>query len=665
MKSPALRSWWRLPVSPLVCFGLAWLLAHTEIVERFEWRTLDWRTGVRVRFQPPPDPRITVVLFEDSTEMNFTKWPPDRAVHGELLKWLTLARPAVVTWDVILDAMREGEGDAEMARAAAMAGRAGVRVITAGVTSPEPAEDGEDAPDLTRPLTHVEGDRSRLLADAFALKPFPALRGATLYGFADTPPGLSGIRREVPMVVRVGDAVYPSLSLQTLMAYYDVAPEDVRVRLGDAVYLKTRAHGERRVPVSAGGRLLLNYRYDQAEQRSDFPRLGYFEAMVKLHERFLENRMDQELPLLAGGIVFIGQTVTGKADVGPTPLSPISPLVLVHANAVNNVLADDFARRAPEWAVWLGAMVLGYIGLVIGLKRSVWTLGAFGVAVVSGYVAAAFAAWIQFSLWLPLMSPLLGFVGLHFLVIGRRVREEQRGREQVNQMFGTYLSPALLKKMMKDGRNIAAVSSERRPVTILFSDLRDFTSMAERLKDDELIAQLNEYLAAMVDCIHREGGTLHKFIGDAVMAVWGDLASEGVAADACAAARAALAMQKGLAQLNEKWRRQGWPAFRMGVGLNHGVVLIGNVGSPRRMEFTAIGDAVNLASRLESLNKELKTGILVGGSLEELLQGRFQLKACGSLPVRGKAEPVRVFELMGGFEAPDVAVRMRNATPEN
>jgi adenylate cyclase len=273
------------------------------------------------------------------------------------------------------------------------------------------------------------------------------------------------------------------------------------------------------------------------------------------------------------------------------------------------------------------------------------------------YTSAALAAWIKFSLWLPLVAPMLGFVGLQFHIIARRVVEEQRAREQVKQMFGTYLSPELLKRMMKEGQSVATVSSERRPVTILFSDLRDFTSLTESLEDRALIAQLNEYLAAMVECIHREGGTLHKFIGDAVMAVWGDLASEGSAADARKAARAALAMQAALDELNRAWAARGMPALRMGVGLNHGVVLIGNIGSPRRMEFTAIGDAVNLASRLESLNKELKTSVLVGESLVTFLGEVFTLRPCGSVPVKGKALPVQVYELVADGRA-NTALRL-------
>ena len=653
MRIPGAHFLRRVPVSPVICFGLAWLLGQTEAVRRIEWRTLDWRTNFRVSFQPPPDARVAIVLFGDDTDANLAPWPTDRSVHADMIKLLTLARPKVVTWDVILDAHREGEGDALMGRAAAIAMRMGVKVITAGVSNSEPVDDKAGPADAgpTRPLKDVRGDISLLVGDNYAFRPFPELRRESFYGFADTPKEKDGLQREIPLAVRIGREVYPSFALQTLMAFFDVPADAVRVRLGDAIYLPTRARGELRLPVSADGRFLLNYRYDQEDDDKggpDFMTFEYIGAMVKLNARFVDRKlMAADVSRLAGGIVFIGQTVTGKADAGPTPRSAYAPLVLVHANLVNNVLANDYARIAPPWAVWLGAVVVGYGGVVLGLRRSIWVLAAFTVLTVAAYVTATFAVWIKFSLWLPFAAPLTGFGVLQFVVIGQRVRQEQRGREQVKQMFGTYLSPELLKKMMKGGKNVAAVSSERRPVTIMFSDLRDFTSLTERLGDDELIGQLNEYLGAMVECIHQEGGTLHKFIGDAVMAAWGDLESAGAAADAARALRAALAMQARLAVLNEKWRIEGKPAFRMGIGVNHGVVLIGNIGSPRRMEFTAIGDAVNLASRLESLNKELKTTILVGENVRELAGADFQFRPCGGVPVKGKAKPVEVFELLG------------------
>lgn len=640
-------------MAPLLCFGAAWLIADWTIVRRLEWRALDWRTMFRVRYQPPPDSRISIILYEDVTDTHLAPWPPDRSVHGEMIKYLTLAGPKVVTWDVILDATREGEGDAEMGEAAAMAARAGTRVITGAVSDPYPAEGDAAGQGLTRALSHVRGDRSLLVGDTHALLPFPALRAASWFGFVDTPPGGDGVRREIPLVVRVGNDVFPSLALQTLMAFFDVEPEDVRVELGDAVYLPTLARGELRLPVNDAGRFLLNYRYDQTETGLDFAAMNYMEALLKLDERFVQQTGVPEMPELKGGVVFIGQSVVGKADAGPTQRSALSPLVLVHANLVNNVLANDLARRAPAWAVLLGGVLLGYVGMVVGTRRSVWAMAAFGGASLAGYVAVSFGAWVRWSLWLPLWWPVMGFLALQFIVIGGRVRREQRAREQVKQMFGAYLSPELLTKMMKDGRSIAAVSSERRAVTILFSDLRDFTSLAERVDDEELIAQLNEYLAAMVECIHREGGTLHKFIGDAVMAVWGDLESRSVEEDAQSAARAALAMQRTLRELNGKWRAVGKPELRMGVGLNHGVVLIGNIGSPRRMEFSAIGDAVNLASRLESLNKEQGTEVLMGEQLPVLLGRGFKTRPCGALRVRGKSAAVEVFELLGERTAED------------
>ncbi len=648
MKSPALRLVRRFPVSPLLCLGAAWLLGRTEFVQGLEWRTLDWRTEMRVPFQPPPDPRISIILYEDTTEMEVMPWPADRGVHGDMIKFLTLARPKVVAWDVILDASREGDGDEAMGRAAAIAGRAGVSVVTGAVSDPEGAGgDGAADDGPTQPLRDVRGDIGRVLGDASALRPFRELRENGLYGFVDTPPGPDGIRREIPLVVRIGDELYPSLALQTLMAFYDVPAAEVRVRLGDAIYLPTAMRGELRVPVSAAGRFLLNYRYDQDEDATDFPTLSYYGALLGLNEAYVERSGHPPLPEFAGGIVFLGQTVTGKADVGPTARSPSAPLVLVHANLVNNVLASDYASRANAWLVWGSALLVGYAGVVIGARRPVWLLATFGVLACVCYVVAALAAWIKFSLWLPLAAPLLGFVALQFVEIGRRVLREQRAREQVKRMFGTYLAPELLAKMMKEGSERATVGSERRAVTILFSDLRDFTRLTEQMRDELLIEQLNEYLAAMVECIHRESGTLHKFIGDAVMAVWGDLESEGPEADAQRAARAALAMQTTLAQLNEGWQQRNKPPLRMGIGLNHGVVLVGNIGSPRRMEFAVIGDAVNLAARLESLNKDLNTSILVGESLPPLLGSGFDLAPCGVVPVKGKAEPVKVYALRG------------------
>jgi adenylate cyclase len=636
----------RVPFVTLLCFGATWLLMQTGAGTEFEWRTLDWRTQWRVHFQDPPDARIAVVLFDDSTEA-LIPWPPDRKVHGDLMDLTGYSAPSVVVWDVILDAVREGTGDVAMAASVRAARARGTRTVTASASTVDEVKIPAGTEGPTRPLKNVEGDIRLLIGDRCALVPFLQLREVSWHGLADTPPGPDGIRREIPLVVRVGETVFPSLALQTLMVYLDVPADAITVRLGEAIHLKGKDR-EWRVPIAANGTYLLNYRFDRdVFGNYDFTFYSYLGVLTALNDRFVDkNPFAPAAPRLKDKIVFIAQIVSGKADLGPSPLSGLTPLVLLHANLVNNVLAQDYVWRPQEWLIWLVGAGVGCAGALIGRRRPVSVFVVFVVLSGTGYLVAAFAVWVKWSLWLPLAGPLLAFVASQCAVGVRRVLQEQRGRERVNQMFGTYLSPELLKKMLKDKQG-ASVRSERRAVTILFSDLRDFTSLSERLGQDELIALLNEYLAAMVECIHEEGGTLHKFIGDAVMAVWGDLASAGAEEDAGRAARAALKMHRRLAELNAGWQATGRPELRMGVGLNHGTVLVGNIGSPRRMEFTVIGDAVNLASRLESLTKELKAGTLAGESLEPLLAGRgFRLVSRGTVPVKGKAQPVAVFELL-------------------
>ena len=190
MRWPSLSLLRRFSFGPLVCFGLAWLALRLNFLEQIEWHTLDLRTELRAYYQAPPDPRIALVLFEDNTDAALPPpgWPPDRAYHGQLIEVLSMAQPAVLAWDVILDSSREGEGDAKMALGVQAARERGVPVVTASVSNADPIEiaPGFDGP--TKPLTRVEGDIARLAGDAHALLPFPQLRAVSWYGFADTPP---------------------------------------------------------------------------------------------------------------------------------------------------------------------------------------------------------------------------------------------------------------------------------------------------------------------------------------------------------------------------------------------------------------------------------------------------------------------------------------------
>ena len=657
MLSHALKSFRQLWWAPLLCYGLAWLGNHfSESVRQAEWRTLDWRTEFRAISQPPPDPRVFIVLFEDGTDASLVAWPPDRAWHGNLNKFLAVEKPAVISWDVILDARREGEGDAAMGNDTKAAVDSGVPVVTAAVSNPDPPEEESPPVGPTKPLTKIEGDVSRIPGDKFALVPFPELKAVSRYGFADAPRSSDGIIREVPMVVRVGEEVFASLSLQTLMAYFHLAPDQVRVRLGDAVYLQAKS-GEVRIPVSRDGTYLVNYRYDQDYEQNhfDFPTHTYQEMLLKINAYHVEKTPDAPKPPdIAGKIVFIGQTVTGKADAGPTPRSAYTPLVLVHANVVNNILAGDFAQRVPEALVWITAVVLGWLGVAFLANRSVMVLGGGAVLGVVSYASLAVWAWVWASWWLPIVAPLTGFIGLQFIVIGRRIIEEQRAKQQIKGMFGAYLAPQLVDRMVKSGQ-MPELGGHTEEITAYFSDIQGYSTFSEKLSAARLVELLNEYLTVCTDIIQEEGGTLDKYIGDAVVAMFGaPIALPDHAYRACVTA---LRVQHALDELRQRWVAQGeaWPLtvrqMRSRIGLNTGNAVVGNMGSRTRFSYTMTSDDVNLAARMESGAKSWGAYTMCSEATKLACEkhggDRVVFRPLGRIVVKGRSQAVPIHEIVG------------------
>jgi len=646
--------WW----APLVCFGVAWAASHTAFVRDLEWHTLDWRTAFRVHFQKAPDPRIAIVIYGDETNdaSPELQWPPDRSVHGELIRFLAVGKPKVITYDVIVDASREGDGDAKMAAIVQRVTRLGVQVVTAAVRSSEPGVPplpGKEGP--TQPLRNVVGDISRLLGDADAIRPFPLLRAVSLYGFADTPQGSDGVQREIPVAIRIGREVYPSLALQTLMAYLDVPEEKVRLRLGDAVYLEAKARTWR-LPIDAGGRFLLNYRYDRDEQLGDdFSTYPVSQVLMTTRAFYLDKkRFAPKPPPLEGRIVLVGQAVTGKADAGATPRSGLSPLVLVHANLLNNVLTDDFAHRVPDWMIWVTALVLGLTGLYVFVDRSVVLLCGGAILGLIAYAALSVWSWVWFSWWFPLTAPLVGFGALQFLVIGYRIVQEQRQKQEIKGMFGSYLSPVIVEQMVKK-RQLPQLGGHEAEITAYFSDIQGFSTFSEKLPPDRLVALMNEYLTACTDIIQEEQGTLDKYIGDAVVAMFGaPIALPDHAFRACVAAER---VQLRIAELRAKWRAEGdqWPEvvcnMRARVGLNTGRCVVGNMGSRSRFSYTMMGDDVNLAARMESGAKSWGAYSMCSEATKLACAqhggDRVVFRPLGRIVVKGRAQPTPIYELVG------------------
>jgi len=355
-------------------------------------------------------------------------------------------------------------------------------------------------------------------------------------------------------------------------------------------------------------------------------------------------------------VVIVGSSAQITHDVFPTPLGPDTPGAALHLHAIAAAMEHQFLRAAPAGA--------GY-ALICGAGALAWALVGFPrrpliclvalLALAAAYlgVARLFYDWAGlFILAIPTVAVFLlgGLFSLGFDFALERI-ERMRTRHTLERYVSRNLVNEILENPAMFSNTLRGV---RRDVVILFSDIADFTTISEKTEPELLVRQLNEYLSAMTSVVFEHGGTLDKFIGDSVMAVWGNVNSRGATEDARSAARAALAMRKSLRALNEHWRARGVQEFKSGIGLNHGEVVVGNIGSEQKMDFTVIGDAVNLASRIEALTRIYPADILVGPNVYDLLRADFYLRSVGLAQVKGKMKPVEIFALIGGRHDGDV-----------
>jgi adenylate cyclase len=269
--------------------------------------------------------------------------------------------------------------------------------------------------------------------------------------------------------------------------------------------------------------------------------------------------------------------------------------------------------------------------------------------------------FFQFErLFIDWFAPLLCVFMAYATAYAYRFLVEEKEKRRVRRFFKSYVSPNLVEELLKDPTTMPSLKSERRMVSILFSDIAGFTSMSESLPPDEVEHILNEYLSAMTEIVFENDGTLDKYIGDAVMAVWGNVGPNNPQTDAYKAVNTALQMQSRLIELREKWLSEGMVPLQIRIGLNTGEVLVGNFGSPQKMDYTVIGDAVNTAARLEGLNKEFGTSIIISQSTYDLIQDRMNGRHCGTVKVKGKEEPVSVYEVLGWKSEGAAPTQVRN-----
>lgn len=655
---------WRVRLGVTLVAGLVLGLAAELLpLKRLEWLTEDLRLQLRARTEwggKPLTGEVVLLGVDERSLHQLGRWPFLRSVHGQLMDWLgrTSEKPSVLTWDILFTEESYDPGmDSLMVEPLARGAypvimgaqfdeaASDLMVVIKGTPTAVPAR-------LAKPLALAAGALASLPDRGGGQLPIPLLLETTSFAFLNADADADGVVRRFPLVVRVKNRIYPSLSLATLMAHWAVGREHVEIIPGDAVVLKPAQGPERRIPIDEEGNYTLNYRHELQSGR--FPGRVEKLSYSTLHESLLkrvELGMDDPLPSLRGKIVMVGQTAEGLSDIGPSPLVSQSPKVLVHFNALENMLRGDYLRHAP---LWPGLVIVLLVGLgvawVLDKRRSVYV--AMVPLLLMATSGVAWGLLVAGNLMVPLALPLLAFVVQQAVVISSKLREEQAQRDRIRRMFGSYVSPELVRRMV-EARSEPQLGGHEDEITAFFSDIQGFSEFSEVLPPADLVLLLNEYLGSMTDILQESGGALDKYIGDAVVAMFGGLVP--LTDHARRACEVAAKMQMRQAELRAKWLAQGnrWPALvhamRTRIGLNSGVVVVGNMGSHHRFNYTMMGDAVNLAARCESGGKTFGAYTVATAATVSAAKAKgckCVFRPLDRIVVKGRREPVEIFEIV-------------------
>ena len=360
-----------------------------------------------------------------------------------------------------------------------------------------------------------------------------------------------------------------------------------------------------------------------------------------------------------GKIVLIGPTADIFQDAHQTPFPTIEegrlihPSAMlgpeVHLNIIGAALHQEFLRDMPPAQIAMIIVVFGLLALALCffVRQPLWRLPAILLLCIAYWYCSQLLS-DRAALIIPVANPLLVLTISGILVLGYDYFLEKFERARVRKTLERYVSKDIVKELLDNPETyFNTLGGVRKRVTVLFSDLRGFTAMTESSDSTQLVKQLNEYFEEMVRHVFGFEGTLDKFMGDAVMAVWGNMVTHGPERDAQHAVATALSMKQSLRKLNEDWKKRGIPEQAFGIGINHGEAIVGNMGSTEKMELTVIGDAVNTASRLEGLTKRYHLDLLIGETVAPLVRERFILRTVDYVQVKGKTKPIEVFTVVG------------------
>lgn len=618
----------------LLCIVVQW----GQFFHIFELKTLDQRFKWFANAHEASRDLVLVTIDEASLA-TYGRWPWPRDRHGYVVDYLSHAGAKAVVFDVLF--LEADEATPEYDTIFAQHIEQAANVVLPFILTDDMPDQSNRQPVPRQAQHKVIGDgRGRVRLDRVSRHPGgrfpiqPLLEHAQGLGFVNLFADADGTVRRAPLLARVADQTYLQLGVAAATA---IDPR-MQMNLEDL----GMSFGEHQVPLSDDLKLLINWhgRFDQ-QIYPTYP-IG---AILQSYVDQLENRPPLLDPaLFRDKIVFIAATAAGLYDLRVTPVSPIMPGVMVHMTVLDNLLQGNFLYPMPGAITYLSLLLMAFATAFgyLCIER-----GGLKLTVVAGlalaYVMISMVAFAYFDLWVEMMTPILAWAMTWVSAATVAFFTEGRERRYLRSVFDKYMASEVVAEILRQPNQIK-LGGAKQEVTLFFSDVAGFTTISERLEPDVLVTLLNEYLSLMTDIIMQYRGNVNKYLGDGIMAFFG--APRYTPDHASLACFAALDCQRQLTQLQARWSARGYPAIATRIGLNSGQVVLGNVGSPSRMEYTAMGDSVNLASRLEGANKYYKTKILLGTHTYQLARHDIVAREIDAIRVKGKQQPVVVYELL-------------------
>jgi len=482
-----------------------------------------------------------------------------------------------------------------------------------------------------------------------------SMRGS---GFINADADLDGVTRKIPLFVKYEDKILPQLTIAALMDFLGVKELETG---HDRVILKRAGlNGTVKdiiIPVDQKGAMLVNW---QGRWGVSFKHVPYY-LILRLQEvreqmkaqpdgeaaeyfkKSEAELLEKLTAMVKGKICIVGLTATGTHDLRPIPLQENYPMAGIHSNLIDTILTEKFIVRAEGalrlFIFLLTALVIGFSSLL-----KLWQSLVLSLGYAAGYFFFSYFIFVRFGLWIDLVGP-LGIVVFGFSAITSfRFFTEEKEKLWIKQAFSHYLSNEVISELIEDPSRLK-LGGERRLITVFFTDIRGFTAFSESHQPEEVVAMLNEILTQQVKVVFKYNGTLDKFVGDELMAFFGAPGNRHLNDHAIVAVRTAVEIQAKMHQLKDKWLREKTAALQIGIGINTGEMVVGNMGSAERMDYTVIGDNVNLAARLCSAAD--KDEIIISDATYALVREQIIAEKLTPITVKGKSMPIPIYRVTG------------------